>query len=57
MENGSIEFSVRFSLFSVMFYIVKLLVCNNQSVLLVNSNYIGVLVCSYMTLFSTFSFY
>ena len=45
VKNGSIEFLSKFSLYSIMFYIVKFLVCNIQYVLLVDSNYIDVLVC------------
>ena len=44
MKNGRIELSSKFSLYSIMFYFVKLLVCNIQCVVFIDSNDIDVLV-------------
>ena len=44
-KNWCIELTSKFLLYSIMVYIVKLLLCNIQYVLLVDSIYIDVLVC------------
>ena len=44
-KNWGIELTSKFLLYSIMVYIVKLLLCSIQHVLLVDSIYIDVLVC------------
>ena len=41
----SIELSLKILLYSIIFGIVELLMCNFQNVLFVDSNYIDVLAC------------